>query len=126
MVLGRRQIALSTCGLPERSPFGYDVRSRPLWRYAAGPGERGGFLDPGEGEPIADSAPSPTRVSRALALLICAPRLLGEDEMQLAVDQLTCRIKVTSVSGRLCDDVEDDLSDVIEPPRAEEVRPPPR
>ena len=51
---------------------------------------------------------------------------LGEDKMQLAVDQLTCCIKVTGVGGGLRHDVEHDLAEAVEPPGAEEVGPPRR
>ncbi len=56
----------------------------------------------------------------------CAPRSLGEDKMQLAVDQFTCRIKVTGVGGGLGHDVEQDLAEAVEPPGAEEVGSPRR
>jgi hypothetical protein len=46
--------------------------------------------------------------------------------MQLAVDQLTCCIKVTGVGGGLRHDVEHDLADAVKPPGAEEVGPPRR
>jgi len=46
--------------------------------------------------------------------------------MQLAVDQFTCRIKVTGVGGGLRHDVEHDLAEAVEPPGAEEVGPPRR
>ena len=36
--------------------------------------------------------------------------------MQLAVDELTCRVEVTGVSGGLRRDVEHDLPDAAEPP----------
>jgi len=51
---------------------------------------------------------------------------LGEDKMQLAVDQLTRCIKVTGVGGGLRHDVEHDLTEAVEPPGAEEVGPPRR
>jgi len=51
---------------------------------------------------------------------------LGEDKMQLAVDQLTCCIKVTGVGDGLRHDVEHDLTEAVEPPGAEEVGPPRR
>ena len=44
--------------------------------------------------------------------------------MQLAVDQFTCRIKVTGVGGGLRYDVEHDLAEAVEPPGAEEIGPP--
>ncbi len=46
--------------------------------------------------------------------------------MQLAVDQFTCRIKVTGVGGGLRHDVEQDLAEAAEPPGAEEAGPPRR
>ena len=61
-----------------------------------------------------------------LGPVICAPRSLGEDKMQLAVDQFTCRIKVTGVGGGLRHDVEHDLAEAAEPPGAEEAGPPRR
>src|SRR5215469_16972835 len=51
---------------------------------------------------------------------------LGEDKMQLAVDQLTCCIKVTGVGSGLRHDVEHDLAEAVEPPGAEEAGPPRR
>jgi hypothetical protein len=53
-------------------------------------------------------------------------RSLGEDKMQLAVDQLTCCVQVTGVGGGLRHDVEHDLAEAVEPPGAEEVGPPRR
>ncbi len=44
--------------------------------------------------------------------------------MQLAVDQFTCRIKVTGVGCGLRHDVEHDLAEAVEPPEAEEIGPP--
>ena len=44
--------------------------------------------------------------------------------MQLAVDQLTCCIKVTGVGGGLGHDVEHDLAEAVEPSGAEEAGPP--
>jgi len=54
-------------------------------------------------------------------LVICSPRSLSEDKMQLAVDQFTCRIKVTGVGCGLRHDVEHDLAEAVEPPEAEEI-----
>jgi hypothetical protein len=51
---------------------------------------------------------------------------LGEDKMQLAVDQLTCGINVTGVGGGLRHDVEHDLAEAVKPPGAEEIGPPRR
>lgn len=59
-----------------------------------------------------------------LGLVICSPRSLSEDKMQLAVDQFTCRIKVTGVGCGLRHDVEHDLAEAVEPPEAEEIGPP--
>ena len=59
-----------------------------------------------------------------LGLGICSPRSLSEDKMQLAVDQFTCRIKVTRVGCGLRHDVEHDLAEAVEPPEAEEIGPP--
>ncbi len=59
-----------------------------------------------------------------LGLVICSPRSLSEDKMQLAVDQFTCRIKVTRVGCGLRHDVEHDLAEAVEPPEAEEIGPP--
>lgn len=76
-----------------------------------------------------DSLPIRRRDGRGqprLGPVICAPRSLGEDKMQLAVDQFTCRIKVTGVGGGLRHDVEQDLAEAVEPPGAEEVGPPRR
>jgi len=56
-----------------------------------------------------------------LGLVICSPRSLSEDKMQLAVDQFTCRIKVTGVGCGLRHDVEHDLAEAVEPPEAEEI-----
>src|SRR5260370_30198585 len=48
---------------------------------------------------------------------------LGEDKVQLAVDQLTCCIKVTGVGGGLHHDLEHDLAEAAEPPGAGEIGP---
>ncbi len=61
-----------------------------------------------------------------LGPVICPPRSLGEDKVQLAVDQFTCRIKVSGVGSGLRHDVEHDLAEAVEPPGAEEVGPPRR